>query len=149
MDQIALNIDLAPTFLDFAGVPVPKEMHGRSWRSLLEGRAADDWRRSFFYCYFRERQYNIPAVTAVRTETAKLIKYPGHEEWTELFDLQHDPYELQNLVHAPSSAALREQLEAEYLKQAAAISFPLSAAAEEGGPTGPAEKPRRKKKPTP
>ena len=38
VDQMALNIDLAPTLLDFAGVPVPKEMHGRSWRPLLEAR---------------------------------------------------------------------------------------------------------------
>ena len=44
VDQIALNIDLAPTLLDFAGVTVPKEMHGRSWRPLLEGRTPADWR---------------------------------------------------------------------------------------------------------
>ena len=60
VDQMALNIDLAPTLLDFAGVAVPKEMHGRSWRPLLEGRPPADWRRSFFYCYFFERNYAIP-----------------------------------------------------------------------------------------
>ncbi len=107
VDQMVLNIDLAPTLLDFAGVAVPRQMHGRSCRPLLEGRAADDWRRSFFYCYFREAQYDIPPVTAVRTDAAKLIKYPGHDEWTELFDLKNDPYETRNLAHDPASAALR------------------------------------------
>src|SRR5207249_2444368 len=38
LDQMILNIDLAPTFLDLASVPVPKEMQGRSWRPLLEGK---------------------------------------------------------------------------------------------------------------
>ena len=149
VDQMVLNIDLAPTLLDFAGVAVPKQMHGRSWRPLLEGRSADDWRRSYFYCYFREAQYDIPPVTAVRTDAAKLIKYPGHDEWTELFDLKNDPYETRNLAHDPASAALRAQLEAEYQKQAAAISFPLPLAADDSGPSGQAEKPRRKKKAKP
>src|SRR5207244_8597848 len=47
LDPIALNVDLAPTLLDFAGVAIPKEMHGRSWRPLLEGKHTD-WRSAFF-----------------------------------------------------------------------------------------------------
>ena len=42
--------------------------------------------------YFFERNYAIPTVLAVRTEKAKLIKYPGHDDWTELFDLAADPH---------------------------------------------------------
>ena len=100
IDRIALNIDLAPTILDFAGVTIPGEMQGRSWRPLLEGREGD-WRKAYFYCYFYERGYRVPTVTAVRTETAKLVRYPGHDEWTEVFDLMADPYELKNLVADP------------------------------------------------
>src|SRR2546423_4640112 len=48
IDQMALNIDLAPTLLDFAGVAIPATMQGRSWRPLLEGKPAD-WRKVFFY----------------------------------------------------------------------------------------------------
>lgn len=123
VDRIALNVDLAPTLLDYAGLPVPSEMQGRSWRPLLEGRSPEDWRRSFFYAYFFERGFRIPTVTAVRTDAAKLIRYPGHEEWTELFDLAADPYETRNLASDPAAAALRKQLEAEYEAQAAAIQF--------------------------
>src|SRR5207237_3434987 len=107
------------------GVPVPKTMHGRSWRPLLEGTAEIDWRRAFFYCYYREPAYKTPMVTAVRTDTAKLILYPGHDDWTEMFDLKNDPFEMKNLAKDPASAALKKQLEAEYQKQAAAISFTL------------------------
>jgi arylsulfatase A-like enzyme len=61
--------------------------------------------------------------TAVRTTDAKLIKYPGHDEWTEVFDLKADPYELKNLAADPAYADLRKQLEAEYAKLAKAIDF--------------------------
>jgi len=146
VDQMVLNIDLAPTFIDFAGAEVPKPMQGRSWRPILEGKPAE-WRRAYFYCYFYERNFNTPTVTAVRTETAKLIKYPGHEEWTEVFDLAADPYELKNLYADPSKATLRRELEAEYDKQAAAIAFNVPEFADQpGSPDGPKAKARPRKK---
>jgi arylsulfatase A-like enzyme len=122
IDQLALNVDLAPTLLDYAGVAIPRAMQGRSWRPLLEGRA-DNWRKAFFYCYFFETRFPTPTVTAVRTETAKLVKYPGREEWTELFDLVKDPYETKNLRSDPGAASLRSELEAEYERQKAAVDF--------------------------
>lgn len=146
VDQMVLNVDLAPTFLDFAGVAVPKEMQGRSWKPLLEGKA-DDWRRAFFYCYYFERAYNTPMVTAVRTETAKLIKYPGHDEWTELFDLQNDPYELNNLARSDAHQKLLAAMQAEYDRQTKAIAFevPSFADSPDAGPPPPqAKKPAKK-----
>jgi N-acetylglucosamine-6-sulfatase len=124
-DQMALNVDLAPTLLDLAGVKVPAEMHGRSWRPILEGKsdAAADWRKAFFYEYFFERNFRIPTVLAVRTEKAKLIKYPGHDEWTELFDLASDPYETKNLVADPAAKELLAAMQAEFDRQAAAVEF--------------------------
>lgn len=129
VDGIALNIDLAPTLLDYAGAAIPKEMQGRSWRPLLEGKPGD-WRKAFFYCYFFETGFRVPTVTAVRTDTAKLVKYPDHDEWTELFDLTKDPYELRNLVTDAGSAALRETLEQEYERQRRAIGFGIPAFAD-------------------
>jgi arylsulfatase A-like enzyme len=122
-DRMVLNVDPAATFLDLAGVPVPPEMHGRSWKPLLEGKADAPWRESFFYCYFFERGYATPTTTAVRTKDAKLIKYPGHEDWTELFDLRADPYETQNLATDSAHAELRKSLETEYEKQSQAVNF--------------------------
>lgn len=115
VDEMVLNLDLAQTFLDYAGVPAPKEMQGRSWRPLLEGRPVA-WRQSWFYEYFAEAQNNsrVPDITATRTSEAKLIKYPGREDWTELFDLKADPFEMKNLYSDPAHAVLRTRMEAEH-----------------------------------
>jgi arylsulfatase A-like enzyme len=121
-DEMVLNIDLAPTLLDLAGLPVPAEMQGRSLRPLLEGKASG-WRTSFFYEYFFERNFNTPTVTAVRTTEAKLVKYPGKEEWTELFDLRADPYETRNLAGDPAHNGLRERLEEAYVRLAEGVRF--------------------------
>jgi len=142
-DRMVLNIDPAATFLDLAGQPVPAEMHGRSWRPLLEGKSAAAWRDSFFYCYFYERNFNAPLTTAVRLADAKLIKYPGHDEWTEVFDLKADPYETRNLASDPAAADLRQKLESEYDKQAKAIAFKIPTFADQPAPAG-TEPPKKK-----
>jgi len=148
-DRMVLNIDPAATFLELAGQPVPAAMHGRSWKPLLEGREDAAWRDSFFYCYFYEKGYaNVPMTTAVRTTDAKLIKYPGHDEWTEIFDLKADPYELKNLANDPAYAALRQRLEAEYAKQAKAVDFRVPDFADRPGADddkGGKKKPGKKK----
>jgi arylsulfatase A-like enzyme len=122
--ELVLNIDLAPTLLDFAGVQVPGQMQGRSWRPLLEGKHTA-WRRSFFFEYFWEQQKNnsTPSLTGVRTATEKLIKYKDHDDWTELFDLARDPYEINNLYREPAAAKLRLHMESEYDRQKQAVGF--------------------------
>jgi hypothetical protein len=120
VDEPILNIDLAPTLLDFANVPIPKEIQGKSLRPLLEGKKPADWRKAWFYEYFAEKQQNskVVDVTAVRTLDAKLIRYALkkgiQEDWSELFDLKNDPYETKNLYNAPNYAELREKMEIEY-----------------------------------
>ena len=123
VDALALNIDLAPTLLDLAGVPIPPSMQGRSWRPLLTGAAPSDWRTAFFYEYFYERPFAVPTVLAVRTTTAKLIRYPGHDDWTELFDLTRDPYETRNLIADPAARDLRHEMEAEFDRQSKLVQF--------------------------
>ena len=134
-DRMVLNIDPAATFLELAGQYVPAAMHGRSWKPLLEEKSAD-WRDSFFYCYFYEKGFGSPLTTAVRTADAKLIKYPGHDEWTEVFDLKADPYEIKNLAADPAYSDLRKKLEAEYDKQAKAIGFKVPDYADKPGAEG-------------
>ncbi|HEX3655574.1 MAG TPA: sulfatase-like hydrolase/transferase [Pirellulales bacterium] len=129
-DAMVLNVDIAPTLLDLAGLTPPPTMQGRSWRPLLAGQSSD-WRHAFFYEYFREGRFGAPTVFAVRTDVAKLVKYPGHPEWTEMFDLAMDPYETKNLFDDPSAAALRAKLEAEYARQQQAVGFVTPAYADE------------------
>ena len=124
VDEMVLNLDLAPALLDFAGVPAPKEMQGRSWRPLLTGKA-EGWRQSWFYEYFAENQKGtrVPDITGVRTNDAKLIKYVGFPEWTEVFDLKADPYEQRNLFADPAAAALTARLLAEHDRLAREVGF--------------------------
>ena len=122
VDEMVLNIDLAPTLLDFAGLPVPKEIQGRSLRPLVEGKFVS-WRKAWFYEYFFEHNFPTPPILAVRTDTAKLIQYPGHDDWTELFDLKADPYEMKNLMGDPAHKKLLAQMKREFDRQAKAVQF--------------------------
>jgi len=119
-DALTLNLDHAPTLLDFAGATPLPAAQGRSLRPLLAGERPADWRTAFFYAYFREAQYPAPTVLAVRTATHKLVTYPGRKDWTEVFDLAADPYEVRNLA---GDTALRARLESVYAAQAQQAEF--------------------------
>ena len=119
VDEMVLNIDLAPTFLDLAGVSAPKEMQGASWKELAAGRKPANWRKSFFAEYYKELG-EVPTCYAIRTVTHKLVKYPNRPEWTEVFDLAADPYELKNLA---SDAALAAKLETELERLMKAVNY--------------------------
>jgi arylsulfatase A-like enzyme len=113
VDRLALNVDLAPTLLELVGVKAPDAMQGRSLVPLLEGHDAE-WRTSFVYENFYEPPFETPTLYALRTETWKLVEYPGFPGWTEFFHLAEDPYETENLAgseeHAAILAALRAEL---------------------------------------
>jgi arylsulfatase A-like enzyme len=120
-EAIALNVDFAPTFLDAAGISVPKEMQGRSLLPLLRGpsaalgasRTPAGWRTSMYYRYYHDPgDHNTRAHYGVRTLTHKLIYYWKKDQW-ELFDLINDPYELHNLYGEPGQDTLISTLKAE------------------------------------
>lgn len=124
-DAMTLNIDLAPTLLDYAGLSIPDLMQGRSLRPLFEGDTPDSWRTSFVYEYFEEPPYKVPTNYALRTTDAKLIVYPGHDNWTELFNLKSDPYEMTNLATDPQHQALRDRLHEQLRKDAQSLGLPI------------------------
>jgi arylsulfatase A-like enzyme len=146
-DEMVLNVDLAPTLVDLGGVAVPREMQGRSWKPLLAGGPAPTWRQSFFAEYFYETNFpQTPTVLAVRTTDAKLIKYPGHDEWTELFDLAADPYETKNLVQDPAKKEMLAKLNAEFDRAAKAVDFRIPDYADKPGEEAPKKDGKAKKK---
>jgi arylsulfatase A-like enzyme len=105
VDRTALNIDLAPTLLEAAGVPAPKDVDGRSLLPLLRGQKIR-WRDSFLIEYFSDKVF--PRVKqmgyqAVRTQRWTYIHYVELEGMDELYDLRADPYQMKNLI-ADSSA---------------------------------------------
>jgi arylsulfatase A-like enzyme len=133
VDEMVLNLDLAPTWLDLAGVAAPREMQGRSWRPLAAGQRPA-WRQAFLAQYFLENAFpTTPTTVAVRTPTAKLITYPGHDDWTELFDLGADPYETKNLARDPAHAALLARMNTTLDREARAVNYHVPAYADKPG----------------
>jgi N-acetylglucosamine-6-sulfatase len=106
-EHMVLNIDLAPTLLDLAGVEIPEYMQGRSILPLL-GDPDSPWRDAFYYSYYREAPYPAPTARAIRTDRYKYIEYPARE--AELFDLERDPREQIDLRATAASDELETQL---------------------------------------
>jgi N-acetylglucosamine-6-sulfatase len=106
IDALVLNLDLAATILEFAGVRLDWRQGGRSLVSLLGGGSPADWRKEFFYENFRDPEWADVTfdVEALRTEDAKLVVFPGRPEWTQAFDLRSDPLEMKNLAAEPAAA---------------------------------------------
>ncbi len=127
-DDIVLNIDFAPTLLDFAGIDTPDYMQGRSFAQNLQGKTPRSWRNSFYYRYWMHHDWAtmIPGHYGIRTNRYKLIFYYGKglgmagadkadttPTW-EFYDLQKDPLELHNRYNDPHYAkhiaALKKEL---------------------------------------
>jgi N-acetylglucosamine-6-sulfatase len=129
IDRAALNIDIAPTLLDLAGVTLPPGMHGRSLVPLLKGNSVE-WRRSFLIEYFSDtvmaRIRNM-GYQAVRTDTWKYIRYTELRGMDELYNLQTDPYEMKNLINDPAAGHALQQMRQELarlLQESGAPSWP-------------------------
>jgi arylsulfatase A-like enzyme len=104
------NLDFAETFLDAAGVEIPEDMQGESLLPLLAGDNSN-WRDAIYYHY-----YEYPGIHAVKrhygisTDRYKLIHfYYDVDEW-ELYDLQTDPREMQNIIDEPDYSEIKNQL---------------------------------------
>ncbi len=110
---LAMNIDLAPTFVDMAGLDVPADMQGRSLRGVLTsgGAVPDDWRTGVYYHYYEYPSWHsVKRHYGVRTADYKLIHfYNDADEW-ELYDLKKDPHEMRNVYDDPDYAAVRADL---------------------------------------
>ncbi|HWQ92278.1 MAG TPA: sulfatase [Clostridia bacterium] len=101
--QFVINVDLAPTFLDLAGLPVPDSMQGRSLAPLMRGESPANWRTSIYYRYYHDPgHHNTAAHLGVRTATHKLIYYWKKDAY-EMFDLTTDPTEQKNLLYAAAA----------------------------------------------
>jgi N-acetylglucosamine-6-sulfatase len=99
IDAFGMNIDIAPTFFELAGIRPLKQFQGRSLAPLFAGKTPADWREYVFYEYFQERYApGIPTIFAVRTKDWKFIHHPDlKDEIDELYHLSVDPHEMKNL----------------------------------------------------
>jgi N-acetylglucosamine-6-sulfatase len=118
VEQMVLHVDTAPTLLDLcAAEPLPN-IHGKSWKKLVQGDATG-WRKAWFYEYNYEKQFPYtPNVRGVRTDEWKYIRYPHGDgqpdrHKAELYNLKSDPEETKNLIADPKYADKIKELNGE------------------------------------
>jgi N-acetylglucosamine-6-sulfatase len=129
VEQVVMNVDLAPTFLELAGIDKPAQMQGFSFVNLLKGNSAGWKRDKVFYEYYWESAFpQTPTTFAVRGDRYKYIYYNGVWDTNELFDLQNDPYEMNNLIkdtaYRKTGLQLKEEL-FQWLQQTNGLQIPL------------------------
>jgi arylsulfatase A-like enzyme len=105
-ERLVLNVDLAPTIADLAGIAAPGA-EGRSLVPILDG-SARAWRTDFLLEHMQKGAGGVPTYCGLRTERHVFVRYVTGEE--ELYDLARDPAQLENLADAGSAALRRELL---------------------------------------
>ena len=108
-DEFVLNVDIGPTILDLAGVAVPREMEGRSFRRLIADERVRDWRNSFLYEYEDGGPYwGLPQLEGVRT--ADGWQYTRYPDWEQMYDVATDPHQVKNLANDPRFSKKKREL---------------------------------------
>jgi len=110
IDELVQNLDFAPTFLDYAGVEIPKDIQGESFRKLVNGEASE-WRDAIYYTYYEfPGEHHVKRHYGIRTKQYKLIHFYYDIDTWELYDLEKDPSEMNNLYNNPDYAAVQKDM---------------------------------------
>ena len=118
ISQLVQNIDYAPTFLELAGAEVPADIQGRSLLPLLRGEQPKDWRKSLYYHFYEyPAEHMVKRHYGVRTADGwKLIHFYNDIDQWELYNLNEDPNELNNLYGKPGTEKVTKRLRKELKK---------------------------------
>ena len=118
ISQLVQNIDYAPTFLELAGAEVPADIQGRSLLPLLHGEQPKDWRKSLYYHFYEyPAEHMVKRHYGVRTADGwKLIHFYNDIDQWELYNLNEDPNELNNLYGKPGTEKITKRLRKELKK---------------------------------
>lgn len=117
-DEMVMNLDLTPTILESAGIEVPSDLQGKSLLPLMSKAPEKDWRSAVYYHYYEYPYgwHNVKKHYGIRTDRYKLIHfYNDIDEW-ELYDLQTDPGEINNIYNNPEHQSLVDSLKQELYK---------------------------------
>jgi len=132
IEQNIMNVDLAPTFLELAGISKPSQMQGYSFADLLKEKSATWSRDKVFYEYYWEAAFpQTPTTFAIRTDRYKYIYYNGIWDINELYDLRADPFEMNNLVRDTTYRKTGTEMRSElfnWLQQTGGLQIPLKKA---------------------
>jgi arylsulfatase A-like enzyme len=115
--DLVMNLDIAPTVLDAAGISRPDDFQGESLLALSNERSKS-WRKGIYYHYY-EFPYGAHKVKkhyGIRTDRYKLIHFYNDIDAWELYDLKKDPYELENIYDVKEFKTLSDSLKLELNK---------------------------------
>ena len=114
--EMVQNIDYAPTFLQLAGVQVPKDIQGISMLPLLKGKRVP-WRKSLYYHYYEfPDEHNVCRHYGVKDQRYVLIHFYDDIDTWELYDLKTDPSQLNNIYGKPGTETITRNLKKELLR---------------------------------
>jgi len=110
-DRMVSNLDFAETFLDIAQTEIPKDMQGKSILPILKGEIPENWREAHYYHYYEHpSEHDVRRHYGITTDRYKLIHfYYDLDKW-ELYDLEKDPNEMQNLYGDSAYAEVKSEL---------------------------------------
>ncbi len=112
IDELTQNLDFAETFLDFAGVSIPNDMQGKSFKNLVTQRESKTpFRDALYYHYYDYPAFHmVKKMYGVKTKRYKLFHvYDDIDQW-EMYDLKTDPQELHNIYGKPQYKVIQDQL---------------------------------------
>jgi len=109
--ELVLNIDVAPTLIELAGGEIPEKMQGNSMVPLFKNENTG-WRESIMYEYYQEAYApGFVTLTGVRNKRYKYIESPNlPDDINELYDLENDPGEMDNLINNPEYQSVKEEM---------------------------------------
>ena len=115
--EMVQNIDYAPTILELANAPIPKDIQGVSFVPLLKGEKPKHWRDAVYYHYHEyPAEHAVKRHYGIRTSRYKLIHFYNDINTWELYDLKNDPKEMNNIYNDPKAQPLIKKLKKELLK---------------------------------
>lgn len=114
INEMIMNIDLAPTFLQLAGAPISKDIHGQSFLPRLQNKKYQS-REAIYYHYYENGEHAVSPHFGIKTKRYKLIRFYEKVERWELFDLQNDPQEMKNIYGTKGTEKITAQLKSQLL----------------------------------
>ena len=106
---MVMNLDFAETILDMTGVKIPSDMQGKSFVPVLKGKQINNFRDAVYYHFYENEEHKVAKHIGVRTDSYKLIYFYEKDDW-ELYDLEKDRSEMNNVYNHPGYTRVREMM---------------------------------------
>jgi arylsulfatase A-like enzyme len=108
-NSMVQNLDYAETILDMAGLSIPSDMQGKSFVPLLKGKQKGNVHDALYYHFYENQEHKVAKHIGVKTDRYKLIYFYENNEW-ELYDLDKDKLEMNNLYGNPAFAKVQAKM---------------------------------------